>query len=89
MNIQPTDYVQLPLDGTANKLEIVVQSFPLYPSSITVFWKVSGPAVSKEGTIILPQSIIDQWGTDDSVVKNYVLQTLNLVEDTSTPTETP
>ena len=83
MQIKPTDFVQLPLDGTADNLEIRVNSFPLFPSQIEVFWKVSGLEVSKEGTIVLPQSIIDSWGTDDNVVKNYVLQELGLSENTS------
>lgn len=80
MQITPTDFVQLPLDGTADTLEIIVQPFPLFPTSINVFWKVSGVSVSKEGSIVLPQSIIDSWGTDDTIVKNYVLQQLNLTE---------
>jgi hypothetical protein len=80
MQITPTNFVQLPLDGTADTLEIIVQPFPLFPTSVNVFWKVSGNGISKEGTMILPQSIIDTWGTDDNVVKNYVLQQLNLTE---------
>jgi hypothetical protein len=80
MQITPTNFVQLPLDGTADTLEIIVQPFPLFPTSVNVFWKVSGNNISKEGTMILPQSIIDTWGTDDNVVKNYVLQQLNLTE---------
>jgi hypothetical protein len=80
MQITPTEFVQLPLDGVATELEIRVESFPLFPSQINVFWKVSGINVSKEGSISLPQSIIDVWGTDDTVVKEYVLQQLNLTE---------
>jgi hypothetical protein len=80
MQIVPTNFVQLPLDGTADTIEIIVQPFPLYPTSINVFWKVSGINTSKEGVIVIPQSIVDSWGTDDSVVKNYVLQELNLTE---------
>ena len=80
MQITPTDFVQLPLDGTADTLEIRVNSFSLFPSQIEIFWKVSGINISKEGTIVLPQSIIDVWGTDDTVVQNYVLQQLNLTE---------
>jgi hypothetical protein len=80
MQITPTEFVQLPLDGTATELEIRVESFPLFPSQINVFWKVSGINVSKEGTIILPQSIIDVWGVDDTIVKEYVLEQLNLTE---------
>lgn len=80
MQINPTNHVQLPLDGTATELEIRVESFPLFPSQINIFWKVSGIDISKEGSIVLPQSIIDAWGTDDTVVKEYVLQQLNLTE---------
>lgn len=88
MNIQPTSYVQLPLESQANKLEITVNSFLLFPNQITISWKLYGEQISKEGTMILPQSIIDQWGTDDTVVKNYVLQELNLIEDFTTTTTT-
>ena len=80
MNIQPTNYVQLSLENQADKLDIIVNSFSLFPSEITISWKLYGEAVSKEGTIILPQSIVSQWGTDDTIVKNYVLQQLNLTE---------
>lgn len=80
MKIQETQSVQLPLLGVVDTLEIRVNSFPLFPSSIEVFWKVSGETASKEGTITLPQDIVDAWGTDDTVVKDYVLQQLGLVE---------
>jgi hypothetical protein len=81
MNIIPTNYVQLPLGGTVNKLEISINPFSLFPTEITVIWRVTGENLSKEGTIVLPQSLIDQWGVDDTIVKNYVLQQLNLTED--------
>ena len=80
MQITPTEFVQLPLDGIATELEIIVQPFPLFPTQINVFWKVSGTTVSKEGIISLPQSIIDNWGTDDTIVENYVLQQLDLTK---------
>lgn len=83
MKIQQTQFVQLPLLGIADTLEIRVNSFPLFPSSIEVFWKVSGDVISKEGTIVLPQEIVQNWGTDDTIVKEYILQQLGLVEDTT------
>jgi hypothetical protein len=86
MKIQATQSVQLPLLGTVDNLEIRVNSFPLFPSSIEVFWKVSGEVVSKEGTITLPNELVGTWGTDDTVVKNYVLEQLGLVEDTTETT---
>ena len=80
MQIVPTQFVQLPLDGTATELEIIVQPFPLFPTEVTIFWKVSGATVTKEGVISLPQSIIDAWGVDDTIVETYVLQQLDLTK---------
>ena len=83
MKIQATQSVQLPLLGTVDNLEIRVNSFPLFPSSIEVTWQVSGETLIKEGTITLPVEVVSAWGTDDNVVKDYVLQQLGLVEDTT------
>ena len=83
MKIQATQSVQLPLLGTVNTLEIRVNSFPLFPSSIEIFWKVSGETASKEGIIVLPQEVVGAWGTDDTIVQQYILEQLGLVEDTT------
>ena len=80
MQIVPTNFVQLPLDGTADTLEIIVQPFPLFPTSINVFWKVSGLDTSKEGVIALPEELIAEWGVDDTIVEMYVLQQLDLTK---------
>ena len=80
MNIQPTTSVSFPLNGEANQLSILVNNFGLFPSEISVTWEVFGDTVSKQGIIILPQSIVDVWGTDDTVVKEYVLEQLGLTE---------
>ena len=80
MQINSTSYVQLPLTQEVNQLEITVNPFPLFPTEITVLWVVSGNGISKDGSMILPQSIIDVWGTDDTIVKEYVLEQLNLTE---------
>lgn len=80
MNIQPTTSVSFPLGGEVNQLDIVVNPFGLFPSDVSVTWKVFGDTTSKTGVIILPQSIIDVWGTDDTVVKDYVLNQLGLTE---------
>ncbi len=80
MNIQPTNSVQTPLDGTATNLDIIVNAFPLFPSTIEVKWTVYGEGFSKSGILTLPQSVVDQWGTDDTVVENYVLGELNLIK---------
>jgi hypothetical protein len=80
MNIQPTTSVSFPLGAEVNQLEIITNAFTLFPSEISVTWKVSGTNVSKDGVIVLPQHIVDAWGTDDTIVKEYVLQQLGLTE---------
>jgi hypothetical protein len=82
MNIQPTNSVSFPLEGEVNQLEITTNPFTLFPSHVSVTWKVSGNTTSKKGIIVLPKSIVDVWGTDDTVVKDYVLQQLGLTEIT-------
>lgn len=92
MKIQQTQFVQLPLLGIVDNLEITVNSFSLFPTTIEVLWKISGPTVTKEGSIKLPNGIVTSWGTDDTIIKDYVLQQLGLIEDlTPEPsiTETP
>lgn len=80
MNIQTTNSVNFPLGGEVNQLEITANAFMLFPSEMSVTWKVLGNTTSKTGVIILPKSIVDVWGTDDTVVKDYVLQQLGLTE---------
>ena len=83
MKIQATQAVQLPLSGVVNNLQIMVNSFSLFPTSIEVIWQVSGETITKEGKMTLPTEIVSAWGTDDTIVKDYVLQQLGLVEDTT------
>jgi len=80
MNIQPTNSVNFPLDAEANQLGITVNNFGLFPSQISITWEIYGNGASKSGVIILPQSIVDVWGTDDAIVKEYVLEQLGLTE---------
>ena len=82
MKIQETQSVQIPLSGIVNNLQITVKSFPLFPSSIEVVWQVSGDTVLKEGTLALPRELISAWGTDDTIIQDYVLEQLGLVEET-------
>ena len=89
MKIQETQSVQLPLSGIVNNLQITVKSFPLFPSSIEVVWQVSGDTVLKEGVMSLPRELINAWGTDDTVIQDYVLQQLGLVEEVAVEDITP
>jgi hypothetical protein len=80
MNINPTTSVNLPLSSEVNELTISVNPFDLFPNTISVTWKVSGPTITREGLIELPKIIVDTWGTDDTIVKDYVLTQLGLTE---------
>lgn len=82
MNIVPTSIMDLPLNGEINELTITVNPFQLFSTDISVTWEVKGANISQQGVIPLPQSIIDQWDNDDTMVKNYVLQQLDLTEAT-------
>jgi len=88
MKIVATQFLQLPLLGVVDNLEINVKTFPLFPTEIEVFWKVNGENVSNEGSIILPEEVIELWGTDDTVVEDYILQQLGLTKDTEITTTT-
>ena len=68
MKIQQTQFVQLPLLGIVDNLEITVNSFSLFPTTIEVLWKISGSTVTKEGSIQLPNEIVTSWGTDDTII---------------------
>lgn len=81
MRVIPTNSVRLPLSGTVNKLDITVNSFSLFPTSIEVLWKLSGETAIKEGALAIPKDIVSSWGTDDTIIKDYVLEQLGLLED--------
>jgi hypothetical protein len=81
MKIQETQSVKIPLNGMVNNLEIIVNSFSLFQTSIEVIWKLTGTFTIKEGTLTIPNNIVSSWGTDDTIIKDYVLEQLGLVED--------
>jgi len=91
-NIQPTNTFTYPLNWNANKIEIIVNSFPLFPNTVEVFWTLSNEEKSFGGSMIIPNEVVSQWGTDDLILENYVISQLNLVKtiiEETPPTETP
>jgi len=49
-----------------------------YPVSTMSYYELqteSGEVVSS-GTLNIPQEVIDIWGTDDSVIENYIIENL-------------
>jgi hypothetical protein len=91
-NLQPTNVITYPLNWEANSIEITVNAFPLFPETVEVFWKLIGNSNSFSGSTTIPNSVVSQWGTDDSVIQTYVLNQLGLTEALTpvvpeTPTE--
>lgn len=79
-NLQPTSVITYPLNWEANSIEITVNAFPLFPEIVEVFWKLIGNSNSFSGSTTIPNSVVSQWGTDDSVIQTYVLEQLGLTE---------
>jgi hypothetical protein len=79
-NLQPTNVITYPLNWEANSIEITVNAFPLFPETVEVFWKLIGNSNSFSGSTTIPNSVVSQWGTDDSVIQTYVLEQLGLTE---------
>jgi len=79
-NLQPTSVITYPLNWEANSIEITVNAFPLFPETVEVFWKLIGNSNSFSGSTTIPNSVVSQWGTDDSVIQTYVLEQLGLTE---------
>jgi hypothetical protein len=88
-NLQPTNTITYPLNWEAKSIEITVNAFPLFPDTVEVFWKLIGDSNSFSGSITIPNNIVSQWGTDDSVIQTYVLQQLGLSAETPEPTNNP
>ena len=77
-NLQPTNVITYPLNWDAKSIEITINAFPLFPDTVEVFWKLIGDSDSFSGSTIIPNSVVSQWGVDDSVIQDYVLEKLNL-----------
>lgn len=79
-NLQPINVITYPLNWEANSIEITVNAFPLFPETVEVFWKLIGNSNSFSGSTTIPNSVVSEWGTDDSVIQTYVLEQLGLTE---------
>lgn len=80
INLQPTNTITYPLNWTAKSIEITINAFPLFPNTVEVFWKINGNSTSFSGSTIIPNDVVSKWGTDDSIIKEYVLNQLGLLE---------
>jgi len=78
VTINTTNKFQYPLDGDINTLQVFVSSFPLFPDTVEVRWVLTGDNILREGFLTIPHEVVLEWGTDDSVIEDYVLLQLNL-----------
>lgn len=75
-NIQEVSYGVL---GSATTIEVEVMNFVLGSESADVAVKLmDGANVLERKLVPLSQEVYQQWGTDDSVVLNYVVSELGL-----------
>ena len=79
-NLQPTNVITYPLNWEAKSIDITVNAFPLFPDTVEVFWKIIGDSSSFSGSTVIPNKVVSEWGTDDSVIQAYILQQLGLFE---------
>lgn len=77
-NIQSTNTFIYPLGWNINSLEVTVNSFPLFPDTVEALWTLSGEDKTFSGSMIIPHEVVLQWGTDDTVLEDYVISQLNL-----------
>jgi hypothetical protein len=75
--------VVIPTKGTAKYLDVKVLSFDISPTDgIILYWSVhdENGLMLLEGNINFPQEQYDSWGTDDSVVSDWVMTELGFTE---------
>jgi len=75
--------VVIPTKGTAKYLDVKVLSFDISPTDgIILYWSVhdENGLMLLEGNMNFPQEQYDSWGTDDSVVSDWVMTELGFTE---------
>lgn len=78
VNIQA---IEIPTKGTAITLEVRVLTFGLNAESAIAYYalKDSNNNTLLEGNLQIISEVFLNWGTDDSVIEDFVLDELNLV----------
>jgi hypothetical protein len=77
--IQPIPY---PLnEGTATRLSVLVLNFPTDATTCTTYWQLlteEGKVLSQDNYTLTEEQFLT-WGTDNSVVNQYVAEYLGVV----------
>lgn len=73
--------INIPIKGVMDTLEIHVNSFELFPSTVQLYYILSGDNGRMRGNLDVPADVVDQWGTDDTIIVDYVLNQLGVQLD--------
>jgi hypothetical protein len=77
--IQPIPY---PLnEGTATRLSVLVLNFPTDATTCTTYWQLlteEGKTLSQDNYTLTEEQFLT-WGTDNSVVNQYVAESIGVV----------
>lgn len=81
INIEP---IEIPTKGTAITLEVRVLTFSLNSDSATAYYALrsENSNILLEGNLEISSEVFLNWGTDDSIIEDFVLQALNLTKAT-------
>lgn len=87
--------IEVPTKGTGKYLDVLVLNFAPFSTSVSLYWSIksesssiveevfSAGATLLEGNLTVPAEVVSVWGTDDSVIVNYVMEELSLTADLS------
>lgn len=77
INIEP---IEIPTKGTAITLEVRVLTFNLNSDSAIAYYALrdSNSNILLDGNLQIISEVFLNWGTDDSIIEDFVLETLNL-----------
>jgi hypothetical protein len=67
--------MKITITKTATKIRWYMLNYPEGTTSYYELQTESGETVSR-GNVTIPQEVIDVWGTDDSVIENYIIESL-------------
>lgn len=68
--------MEITVTKVATKIRWYMLNYPVSNMSYYELQTESGEMVSN-GNITIPQEVIDIWGTDDSIIENYIIGQLN------------
>lgn len=89
--------INVPTKGTGKYLDVLILNFAPFSSTVSLYWAIksesssvvdeeevfSPGSVLLDGNLTAPEEVVSAWGTDDSVIVNWVMEELSLSADLS------